>query len=281
MPRFDRVTIIGLGLIGGSLGLALKRRKLARRVIGVTRSARSLRLALRRGAIDGGTADLREGVQGAALTVLAVPVDVIVPIGRAAAARMGPGGVLTDVGSVKAGIVRALERLPRSGPAFVGAHPVAGSERRGIEAADAELFAQTLGILTPTARTDERAVRVVGSLWRAVGQRIVLMDPAAHDSALADLSHLPHVVAAALAASVRPGLVPQVPRSLLDMTRIANSDPGLWDDILAANRGAVLASLRRFERSLRALRDAVRRGDRGAIRRRLARARLRREALER
>ncbi|MBI3331282.1 MAG: prephenate dehydrogenase/arogenate dehydrogenase family protein [Candidatus Omnitrophica bacterium] len=278
--RFKQVTIVGLGLIGGSLGMALRRRRLARAVVGVSRRPASLRRARRLGAIDWGTTDLARAASGADVVVLATPVDAIVPYGRRAARAMRPGGVLTDVGSTKAAVVRALARgLPR-GVSFVGAHPIAGSERRGVEAADARLFDGTLCILTPTARTDRRALRVVRRLWTSLGGRVVTMSPDRHDRLLAGLSHLPHLVACSLIGAMT-GALPRPPQSFLDMTRITQSDPDLWDDIFLSNRVHLLRAMDRFEARWRALRRLVAGSRRRALRRALARAHSRRHALER
>jgi len=280
MHRFNQVTIVGLGLIGGSLGMALRRRRLARTIVGVSRRPASLRRAKRLGAIDWGTTDLARAASGADVVVLATPVDVIVPYGRRAARAMRPGGVLTDVGSTKAAVVRALARgLPR-GVSFVGAHPIAGSERRGIEAADARLFDGALCILTPTARTDRRALRVVRRLWSPLAGRVIAMNPDRHDRLLAGLSHLPHLVACSLIGAMTDAL-PRPPQSFLDMTRITQSDPDLWDDIFLSNRVHLLRAMDRFEARWRALRRLVAGSRRRALRRALAHAQSRRHALER
>ena len=276
--RFKQVTIVGLGLIGGSLGMALRRRGVARTVVGVSRHPASLRRAKRLGAIDWGTTDLARAAAGADVVVLATPVDAIAPFGRRAARSMRPGSVLTDVGSTKAAIVRALEPgLPR-GVHFVGAHPIAGSERRGIDAADAQLFDGAVCIMTPTARTDRRALQAVRRFWAPLAGRVVMMSPQAHDRALARVSHLPHLVAGCL--SLAAGTPPCVAPSLLEMTRVAQSDPDLWDDIFLTNRQSVLAAMVRFEQAWRRLHAAVARGDRAALRRLLRRAQSARHALE-
>ena len=276
---FRQITIVGLGLIGGSLGMALRRRRLARTVVGVSRHPASLRRAKRLGALDRGTPDLARAAAGADVVVLATPVDAIAPFGRRAARSMRPGSVLTDVGSTKAAIVRALERgLPR-GVHFVGAHPIAGSERRGIEAADAQLFDGAVCILTPTARTDRRALQAVRRLWAPLAGRVVTMSPDRHDRLLAQLSHLPHLVACSLVGAVT-GSLPRSPQSFLDMTRIAQSDPDLWDDIFLSNRANLLEAMDRFDARWRALRRLLAGSRRLALRRTLARAQSRRHALE-
>ena len=277
-PLFDQVTIVGLGLIGGSIGLASRRYRAAKTVVGLSRRPDIIRRARARRAIDWGATDAARAVRDADLVIIATPVDDIVRYALKLARLMKPGAILTDVGSTKAAVVAALDRrLPRSA-AFVGGHPIAGSERRGIEAADGNLFDDSICVLTPTARTNRNALAQVGRFWKRLGARVLPMAPARHDRLLAAGSHLPHAVAFALAGSADPGL-PKAPRSYLDMTRIAQSDPDLWDDIFLTNRRAVLAALDGFSRELRHLRAAIGRGDRTALRRRLARAQSRRRAL--
>ena len=280
MTIFRRVTIVGLGLIGGSLGMAIKRRRLAGRVVGVSRHAQTLRTARRRRVIDGGTTDLETGVRDAELVVLATPVDTIAPLAERAARAIQAGAILTDVGSTKAALVRRLERSLPGHVRFVGAHPIAGSEQRGVESANAALFDGTLCVLTVTSRTDRSAVQRIGRFWRALGVKVLTMSPQAHDQALAVTSHLPHVVANCLAQTAHARSLPQPPRSLLEMTRIAASDPELWDDIFLSNRHELLAAMRRFERHWARLRDSITRNDRAALLAMLQAAKRRRDGFE-
>ena len=279
MALCKHVTIIGLGLIGGSLGLAAKRRRLAATVMGCSRKASTVRRARARGAIDVGTTDTRRAVADADLVVLATPVGTIVPLGARVARFMRPGSLLTDVGSTKARVVRDLERsLPRH-VKFVGGHPIAGSEQRGIGAASAALFDGSSCILTRTARTDSAALATVSRLWRSLGCRVVVMSPEDHDRLLATASHLPHVLAYSLALALSDSSIrlPRLPRSFLDATRIAKSDPDLWDDIFLSNRRHVLEAIDRFERTLRQFRACVAQPRPAALRRLLRRAKARRD----
>ena len=280
MMRFKQVTIVGLGLMGGSLGMALRRRRLAHRVIGLSRSAATVRQAKRRGAIDGGTTDARRAVRDAQLVVLATPVDAIAPHARRLARFMRPGSILTDVGSTKSDIVRTLEQaLPRT-VAFVGAHPIAGSEQRGLGAAHERLFDGSICIVTPTTRTARRALHTVVRFWRPLVKRVMTMSPQEHDRVLAGTSHLAHLLAYCLARASHPALLPHAPRSFLEMTRLAQSDPDLWDDIFLSNRAALLAALARFDRELRALRSLIAQGRRGELKRFLAAAKSKRDVLQ-
>ena len=280
MARFNQITIIGLGLMGGSLGMAIRRRRFAKTVVGFSRKLSTLRRAKQRGAIDTGTTDLKRAVQDADLVVLGTPVDTIVPLGQRAAHFMRHGSVLTDVGSVKGLIVRAFGRLLPPHVAFVGAHPLAGSEQRGIEAACPNLFDGSVCILTPTRRTDRHALRLVRGMWQPIVGRLVVAEPARHDRWLAAASHVPHLVAFGLVNATRREALRIAPRSFLDATRVAKSDPELWDDIFLSNRAALLAAMGRFEREWRTMRRLLTRANRPALRRFLARANVTRHALE-
>lgn len=278
---FNQVTIVGLGLMGGSLGMAIKRRRLARRVVGLSRHPSTLRRARALGAVDAGTTGLRRAVRDADLVVLATPVGRIVPLAQRAARAMRAGSVLTDLGSAKGSIVSRLERTLPSRVAWVGGHPLAGSEQHGIEAAGAGLFDGSVCVLTPTARTSRAALARVSRLWSALGVQVITMSPSRHDRILAGTSHLPHLVAYALARSIAVDPRLRAPRSFLEMTRIAKSSPALWEDVVLANRAQLLAAVRRFDRRWAALRAALVRSDRAALRRFFVRAQACRDALDR
>ncbi len=268
---FSRIVIVGMGLIGGSLGMAIRRKRLSREVVGFSRTTSTIRQAKQRGAVDWGTTDARRAVADADLVVLAGPVETIVPMGKRLATLMRRGAMLTDVGSTKQTIVRGLARLPRD-INFVGAHPLAGSELRGIAAADPALYDDSVCVLTPTSQTDRRALTAVRSLWAAVADRVMTMDPATHDRLVASASHLPHAVAFALMESIEPRARAVASRSFLDMTRIAKSNPELWDDIFLSNRAEVIAAIDRFIRHLTHVRALIAAADRAALRRLLAHA---------
>ena len=280
MPPFNRVTIVGLGLIGGSLGIAVKRRHVAKTVVGFSRTAATLRRARRGGAIDVGTMNAQHAVCDADLVVIATPVDTVVAQAKRLARFMRPGSVLTDVGSTKAFIVSELERTLPRGIAFVGGHPLAGSEQRGLDAANARLFDGSICVLTPTAETDPQALKRVIRFWKPLVRRVVTMSPAQHDRLLAATSHLPHALACCLVQAVPAGPLPQAPRSFLDMTRIAKSDPGLWGAILFTNRKNLLEQMQRFDTQWRRLRRRLSRRDRAGVWALLGAAQRRRNAME-
>ena len=277
------LAIVGVGLLGGSVAKAARAAALARTVVGVGRDARRLERALVDGALDRATTDLDAGVRGADFVLLAAPVLAIEALlGRVW--RAAPdGATLTDVGSTKAGIVRRGEALAAGRPlAFVGSHPMAGSEQSGYGVARADLFEGATVLVTPTDRTEPRALKAVTGFWEALGARVSALDPEAHDRAVAAISHLPHAVADALMDAVArfaPEALEFAARGFKDTTRIAASDPDMWADIFLANRTALGASLGAFRQALAALEGAIAGGSREEIRALLARVKAAREAL--
>jgi prephenate dehydrogenase len=273
------LTIVGVGLIGGSIGLAAKRRGLVERVVGVGRQPDSLDRARAVGAIDEGCLDLAAALRQADVAVFCTPVDRIAEQVLTGAASCPPGALLTDAGSTKAAIVAAVDgRLP-PGVAFVGSHPLAGSEKRGPEHADADLFQDRLTVVTPTRHSDPAAVERTVAFWRALGSRVRLLSPEEHDQALALTSHLPHLVAAALAGILPPELRDLTATGFRDTTRVAAGDPSLWTGIFAQNRAAVLAALQTLAGRLAEFRSALEDGDRQALDTLLAQAKKVRDAL--
>ena len=253
----DTVAIVGVGLIGGSIGLAIKERRLARRVIGVGRRQSSLRQARAVGAIDHGTLRLDRGVADAELTVFCTPVDMIADQAAEAAPHCVPGAVLTDSGSTKHGIVERLERSMPDGVCFVGSHPLAGSEKRGVDEARADLFDDRVCVVTQTPRTAAQPLATVQRFWRALGARVITMSPESHDRALAYTSHLPHLAAAALSIVLPDGCRAVAATGFRDTTRIAASDPRLWSAIFLENADRLLEALGGYEQALTQFRVAL------------------------
>lgn len=277
--KIGTLTIVGVGLIGGSIGLAARRRKVADRILGAGRRQAALDQALAVGAIHEGSLDLTGAVHHADVAVFCTPVDCIARQVLDAASGCAPGTLLTDAGSTKAEIVRSVEGRLAKGVAFVGSHPLAGSEKRGAEHADADLFQDRLTIVTRTAATDARAVERTTAFWQALGSRVQVMGPEEHDRALALTSHLPHLVAAALAGILPPEQYPFTASGFRDTTRIAAGDSTLWTGIFAQNRPAVLESLKHFEDRLTQFREALALGDWAALGELLAQAKKVRDAL--
>jgi prephenate dehydrogenase len=259
------LALVGVGLIGGSIGLAARRRGVAGRVVGVDREPAVLDRAREAGILDEGTVELRRAAASADLIVVCTPVDLVAGQVIEAAGACRPGTLLTDVGSTKAAIVEAVRgRLP-PGVAFVGSHPLAGSEKAGPEHARANLLDNRLVVLTPAPDTDEGALAGVRSFWQALGARVRLMEPGEHDRALALTSHLPHLLASALAGVLPPDLYELTATGFCDTTRLAAGRPALWTAIFAANAAAVLDALDAFEGQLARFRRALAAGDAAAL----------------
>ena len=276
---FDTVAIVGVGLIGGSIGMAVRRRRLARRVVGVGRRAASLGQARRLGAIDQGTTKLSQATADAELTVFCTPVDRIAKQVLEAAVHCPPDAILTDSGSTKARIVTRLESGLPDGVSFVGSHPLAGSEKRGVEVARPDLFEGRVCVVTETARTPARPLAVVEQFWRSLGSRVIRMSPEAHDRALAYTSHLPHLAAAALSVVLPKKYNEVVAAGFRDTTRIAASDPGLWTAIFLENAGPLLESLDRYEAGLKQFRLALKDRDKNELLRLWAKSKSKRETI--
>jgi prephenate dehydrogenase len=264
MAEYDTVAIVGVGLIGGSIGLALRDRKLARKIVGVGRRQTSLDAARKIGAIDHGVTNLATGVAEAQLLIVATPVDTIAERVVQAAATAPPGCLITDAGSTKESIVATVDAAltgRRSGPRFVGSHPLAGDHRTGPEYARADLFDGRTVVITPTEATRPAAVTEASGFWQSLGANVTTMTPAKHDAALAITSHLPHLVAVALAAATPAELLPLTASGWRDSTRIAGASPKLWQPIFAANRDRVLDALDLVRQTLTNLRDSLEQGD--------------------
>ena len=277
--KIKTLTIVGVGLIGGSIGLAAKRCKVVERVIGAGRRRASLDQALAIGAIHECSLDLVTAVRQADMAVFCTPVECIAGQILHSARDCAPGTLLTDAGSTKAEIVKSIEGQLPKGILFVGSHPLAGSEKRGPEHADADLFEGRLTIVTRTPSTDPAALQRTVAFWQALGSRVKVMDPEEHDRAVALTSHLPHLLAAALSGILPPELHELVASGFRDTTRIAAGDPGLWTGIFAQNRLAVLNALKQLDNQLAQLRGALTVGNWSVIGDLLAQAKTVRDAL--
>jgi len=268
----ERLAVLGLGLLGGSVALAARERGVAREVVIATRSAAARARALAQGALRA-VEDPADAVQGAQLVVLATPVSAMEATLARAASRLAAGAVVTDVGSVKGGPCERLQGLLPPGVDFVGSHPMAGSHERGPEHARADLFEGEFCIVASGARSQASAQ--VRRFWEALGCRVVERDPAVHDAEVAWTSHVPHVLAFAFTAALREapaGAAELVGPGFRDFTRIARSQPGLWGDILAANRKALAGPLEEVRRALAELSRAIEAEDSEAVERWIARA---------
>ena len=257
MPLFKKVAIIGTGLIGGSIALRIKERKLANEVVGVSRHKENVSLALKMKAIDKGSVDL-EIIKGADLLIIATPVDTIIVLKDEILKYLNKECIITDVGSTKEEIVRKLEKVF---PNYVGSHPLAGSEKRGVVNASPSIFDGSLCILTPTKRTNSFAFKIIKNFWEKLGAKTIILTPRVHDEALSFVSHLPHVVAFSLINTVPKRLLKFSSGGLRDTTRIAASDTTLWKDILLSNSKNLLGAIKSFEVNLAKIKTAIKKND--------------------
>lgn len=262
MKTWNTVAIVGVGLIGGSVGLALRDRKLAKRIIGIGRRRETLKTAKELGAITDIAPDIQSGVAGAEMIVVCTPVEQIADHVCEAALAAAEGTLITDAGSTKAGILEQVRQRQLSdkwpqGVRFVGSHPMAGNEKKGPQHAAANLFEDRVVIVTPQRDTPSSDVALVSEFWQSLGARTQQMSPTAHDEAIAAISHVPHMIASAIAASTPDEYVKLAAGGWLDTTRIAAADPHLWRQILLANRENVLEALVLFDQVLGNLRSAL------------------------
>jgi prephenate dehydrogenase len=269
--HFRKITIVGVGLLGGSIGLAVRRRKLARLTAGFVRRTASLKDCERAGAMDFATTDLPAAVWDADLVVLCTPLAQMRPLVERMLPALKPGAIVTDVGSVKTGVVRELESLvAKAGAHFVGSHPMAGAEKTGVSAARADLFVNTVCVVTPTKNSNPAALRKVEQFWKSLGCRSMRLTPQLHDELVSRSSHLPHVVAATLASHVLNPVRPKHLTALCangfrDSTRIASGSPEMWRDIALANRKNLGRSLAAFIADLQKFRRVLKTGNAPAV----------------
>ncbi len=267
MPLIERLAIIGVGLIGGSLARTLREQGEVGEIVGIGRGEANLTRAVELGVIDRFTADPCAGVKGADLVFIATPVTSIAGLVARIAPCLAAGCVVTDGGSVKGEIVTACEPLMPAGTFFVGGHPIAGTERSGVEASFVTLYQGKRCIITPSATTDPAALQKVIRMWELAGSSVVLMDAAKHDRVVAAISHLPHMVAYSLVNAVEgyngcgEGILKYSAGGFRDFTRIASSDPVMWRDIALMNRQGILEMMDFFSGYFTELRTLVEQGD--------------------
>ena len=276
MRMFNKVAIVGTGLIGGSLALFIKKNKLAGEVVGVTEHKASLALAVKMKAIDKGSLSL-DIIKGADLLILAAPVDTIISLRKQIRKNLNKDCVVTDVGSTKEKIVSLLEKDFKN---YAGSHPLAGSEKRGIKNARSDIFKGSLCILTPTNKTQRKALAKIKALWIKTGARVVTLSPEAHDKALSFTSHLPHVAAFSLINSVPLNSLKLSSGGLKDTTRVALSSPKLWQGIFLTNKKELLAALAIFEKNLQVIKGALQKNDKRLLTKILSQAQKKRNILE-
>ncbi|MFO1478145.1 MAG: prephenate dehydrogenase/arogenate dehydrogenase family protein [Verrucomicrobiota bacterium] len=282
--HFRKVTLVGVGLLGGSLGLALRRRRLASEVAGYVRRPASIAECEKAGATDYATTDLLAAVSGAELVVLCTPLAQMLPLAGQMAPALKRGAIVTDVGSVKGGLVAALQKqVAAVGGHFIGSHPMAGAEKSGVMAARGDLFRGSVCVVTRTPNSNRAALRKVEQLWKSVGCRVLPLSPDVHDALVSRSSHLPHIAAAALANLVLHPKSPAEQGALCangfrDTTRIASGSPEMWRDIALANRRNLATAIDLFTADLQNFRRALKKADAAAISRFFESAKQRRDA---
>ena len=254
---FRKVTIIGVGLMGGSLGKVIKKQGLAKEVVGLSQKQTTLSAAVKMQAIDHGYHDIRKAVHNADLVVLATPVSIITGTLSMIGPYLKRGCIVTDVGSSKVSIVRAAQKFLPNHVSFVGSHPLTGSEKKGVQFADEKLFAGALCIMTPTDQVNRSVTHRIKTLWTRVGCRVKFLSPEEHDRIMAYISHLPHVMAFALMNIIPGELLEYSAQGLKDATRIASSSPQMWSDICQGNADNIIHVLDALVKDLAGIRRAI------------------------
>ncbi len=264
MQLFKNTTIIGVGLLGGSLAKACRAQGLTETITGYGRNQGNLQEAKKQGIIDNAAPDIHSAVKDADLIILCSPVGAMIPLVREMAASLKPGCLITDAGSVKGALVGEIESLIPETTYFVGAHPIAGGERSGLGASTATLFQGANCIVTPTANTCKEALQKITQLWKQVGMNTITMDVDEHDFIFGAVSHLPHVIAFALMVTLGDihtknynDITTFSGAGLRDITRIASSDPVMWRDIFLSNQKQVLLLIDQFQETLTKLKEWI------------------------
>lgn len=272
---FNKVSIIGVGLIGASFALSLRQNSLCKTIVGFGRSEDNLKRAKERGIIDDYSLDVKKVCEDADLILLSTPVGAFKDIARMIKDTLKQGTLITDVGSVKGRLVHKLESLMPEGAHYIGSHPIAGSDKSGIDEARADLFKNALCIITPTENSDTDALRKVAILWESMGLKIKFMDPYKHDEIYAAISHLPHVIAFSLVntiGDIDSEYIEYAGQGFKDTTRIALSSPELWRDIVIYNRENLLRFLDVFKGNIEKIKRLLEKSDAEGIKEEFQRA---------
>lgn len=272
MKLFNKVAVVGVGLIGGSLALGIKKKGLCLQVIGVARHKKTLFLAKKANAIDAGSQEINI-IKDADLVILATPVNTILNLAGEVCKFIKKECVVSDVGSTKAKIVSKLSKIF---PNYVGSHPLTGSEKQGIQNASPDIFHNSLCILTPTKNTNPKALEKVRKLWNQLGAKVIFLGPDRHDRILSFVSHLPHIAAFSLIDIIPNEYLKFGSTGLKDATRIALSGSKLWSDIFISNKKYVIKAIKLFQKNLSQMESAIRKSDRETLNRILREARIKR-----
>jgi prephenate dehydrogenase len=282
MPMFEKITVLGVGLIGASFALAMKKKGFCLHVSGFGRSRENLEKAMARGIIDSFDTDPAAACRDSDLVLFSTPVGSFLDIARRSSSAFKEGSIVTDAGSVKGNLVSEMEKIMPDGVHFIGGHPIAGSDRSGIESAHEGLFLDARCIVTPTPRSDKAALKKVSDLWTALGAKVITMEPGEHDRIYAAVSHLPHVIAYSLVsmvAGIDPSYLEFSGQGFRDMTRIAASSQELWRDVCMLNRENLVEMISVFQKNLDSLSRYLRASDADSLEREFGKARTLREGL--
>ncbi|MDD5431804.1 MAG: prephenate dehydrogenase [Candidatus Omnitrophica bacterium] len=272
---FKKVGIVGTGLIGGSIAIAIKKSGIAKRIVGVCRHKESLLLAKKNRIVDEASLSL-EVLKDVDFLILATPVNVIINLSERISKIIPKNCIVTDVGSTKGEIVSVLEKNFSN---YVGSHPMAGSEKRGVVNANAGIFKNTICFLTPTKKSEKKVIEALGNFWEKLGAKVILLNPEKHDFILSFVSHLPHIAAFSLISSIPSDLLKFGSTGLKDTTRIASSDGQIWADILLSNRKNLIKAIDIYQDEISGLKHAIQRNDRKALCGFLKKAKAKREIL--
>lgn len=279
MPTYEKVAIIGVGLMGGSIGKALLSKGLSKQVVGIGRRQSTLDKAQNVGAITHSTCDLAEGVDAAELVIVCTPVSQVISDVVQALAKTGENTLVTDVGSTKAEICRMVSQQSEQSQRFVGSHPLAGNHLTGPENSLADLYTDKIVVITPTTETESTFLAATTEFWQALGAKVIEMTPEKHDEALAKTSHLPHLIASAVAASTPDECLSLAASGWADTTRVAAGDPDLWTQIFAQNKTELVGSLEGLIAELQQIRKNLNSEDWEQVTEFLAKAKRKRDAL--
>ncbi|MFN3739941.1 MAG: prephenate dehydrogenase [Thermodesulfovibrionales bacterium] len=280
--NFNKTSIIGVGLIGASLGLAIRKKGLCEKIYGFGRNERNLLRAKEKGIIDSYSLDLKEVCEDSDLIVLSTPVGVFLEMVKNISPFLKKGSIIIDVGSVKGRLVYEIESLMPEGVFYIGTHPIAGSDKSGIDDARAELFEGARCIITPTDRTDRNSLERISQLWKNIGCHVELMDPYRHDEIYGAVSHLPHIIAYSLVntiGEINDEFIKYSGQGFKDATRIALSSPELWRDIVVYNRENLLRFLEVFRAEIEKIDEYLKNNKAEAIRENFQKARQLRERI--
>lgn len=280
---FNKVTIIGVGLVGASFALAMKKNNLCDKITGCGRNLDNLQRAKEKAVIDSFKVAPEEACVGSDFVLFATPVGSFVDIAKKIRNSLSIGTIVTDVGSVKGKLVRDMEALMPEGVFFVGGHPIAGSNHSGIDAASADIFRGAKCVITPTEKTNKTATEKVGSIWKTFGSVVKLINPDEHDRIYASVSHLPHLIAYLIVntvADVDGSYLKFSGQGFMDTTRIASSSPELWRDICILNKENILESIEIFKNNLDRVSQYLRANDSESLERDFKKARTLREGIE-